>query len=132
MMTLGALALAIAILAGVTILLLKRQLREKYAVLWIVIGIAVLVLAVAPGLLDLLTKALGFQVPANLLFTLAIFLLLAVALHLSWELSRAEEEIRRIAEEAAIAELGIKDLQERLDRLEGRESQRSDEPHAND
>jgi len=132
MMTLGALALAIAILAGVTILLLKRQLREKYAVLWIVIGIAVLVLAVAPGLLDLLTKALGFQVPANLLFTLAIFLLLAVALHLSWELSRAEEEIRRIAEEAAIAELGIKDLQERLDRLEGRESQRSDEPEAND
>lgn len=132
MMTLGALALAIAILAGVTILLLKRQLREKYAVLWIVIGIAVLVLAVAPGLLDLLTKALGFQVPANLLFTLAIFLLLAVALHLSWELSRAEEEIRRIAEEAAIAELGIKDLQERLDRLEGRESQRSDEPDAND
>lgn len=131
-MTLGALALAIAILAGVTILLLKRQLREKYAVLWIVIGIAVLVLAVAPGLLDLLTKALGFQVPANLLFTLAIFLLLAVALHLSWELSRAEEEIRRIAEEAAIAELGIKDLQERLDRLEGRESQRSDEPDAND
>ena len=132
MMTLGALALAIAILVGVTILLLKRQLREKYAVLWIVIGIAVLVLAVAPGLLDLLTKALGFQVPANLLFTLAIFLLLAVALHLSWELSRAEEEIRRIAEEAAIAELGIKDLQERLDRLEGRESQRSDEPEAND
>ena len=131
-MTLGALALAIAILAGVTILLLKRQLREKYAVLWIVIGIAVLVLAVAPGLLDLLTKALGFQVPANLLFTLAIFLLLAVALHLSWELSRAEEEIRRIAEEAAIAELGIKYLQERLDGLEGRESQRSDEPHAND
>ena len=131
-MTLGALALAIAILVGVTILLLKRQLREKYAVLWIVIGIAVLVLAVAPGLLDLLTKALGFQVPANLLFTLAIFLLLAVALHLSWELSRAEEEIRRIAEEAAIAELGIKDLQERLDRLEGRESQRSDEPEAND
>lgn len=132
MMTLGALALAIAILVGVTILLLKRQLREKYAVLWIVIGIAVLVLAVAPGLLDLLTKALGFQVPANLLFTLAIFLLLAVALHLSWELSRAEEEIRRIAEEAAIAELGIKDLQERLDRLEGRESQRSDEPETND
>lgn len=132
MMTLGALGLAIAILVGVTVLLLKRQLREKYAVLWIVIGIAVLVLAVAPGLLDLLTKALGFQVPANLLFTLAIFLLLAVALHLSWELSRAEEEIRRIAEEAAIAELGIKDLQERLDRLEGRKSQRSEEPEANE
>lgn len=131
-MTLGALGLAIAILAGVTILLLKRQLREKYAVLWIVIGIAVLVLAIAPGLLDLLTKALGFQVPANLLFTLAIFLLLAVALHLSWELSRAEEEIRRIAEEAAIAELAIKDLHERLDRLEGRTAQRSEDPETND
>ena len=36
------------------------------------------------------------QVPANLLFSLAIVLLLGVALHLSWELSQAEDEIRRV------------------------------------
>jgi hypothetical protein len=128
MMTFGALALAVAILAGVTVLLLKRQLREKYAVMWLIIGIAVLVLAIAPGLLDVLTAALGFQVPANLLFTLAIFLLLAVALHLSWELTKAEEEIRRVAEEAGIAELAIKEIQERLNLLEGDERQRDADP----
>ena len=65
-----------------------------------------------------LTSALGVQVPANLLFSLAIVLLLGVTLHLSWELSQAEDEIRRVAEESAIARAEIEQLAERVERLE--------------
>ncbi|MFP3607093.1 DUF2304 domain-containing protein, partial [Paraburkholderia sp. SIMBA_053] len=88
MMVTGAIGLAIVILGVVLALLLKRQLREKYAIIWLVIGLAVLLLGIFPQALLFITATLGFQVPANLLFTLAIFLLLAVSLHLSWELSQ--------------------------------------------
>lgn len=118
MMVTGAIGLAIVILGVVLALLLKRQLREKYAIIWLVIGLAVLLLGIFPQALTFLTGALGFQVPANLLFTLAIFLLLAVALHLSWELSRAEEEIRRLAEEAALGRMEQESQAARIARLE--------------
>lgn len=95
-------ALAAVVLVVVIWMLLIRALREKYAVLWIMIGLIILVLSVWPGLLSTVASVVGIALPSNLLFMLAITLLLGVALHLSWELSRAEEEIRRVAEEVAI------------------------------
>src|SRR4051794_32423870 len=100
MIVLFSIALAIAMLGIVIWMLLARKLREKYAIMWLVIGLAVLILGLFPQLLLWLTETLRVQVPANLLFSLAIVLLLGVALHLSWELSQAEDEIRRVAEEA--------------------------------
>lgn len=113
-------ALAILMLVIVVSMLLARRLREKYAVMWLVIGLAVLLLGIFPGLLLWLTDSLGVQVPANLLFSLAIVLLLGVALHLSWELSQAEDEIRKVAEEAAISRAVFEQVQARLTVLEGR------------
>lgn len=86
-------------------LLRSRRLREKYAALWIVVGLAIVLLAVMPGLLKALSQLLGFEVPSNLLFVLAIFLLLGVALHLSLEISRLEDETRVLAENIAILNL---------------------------
>lgn len=120
MIILAGIVLAVLIITIVLWLLLTRRLREKYALMWLIIGVVVLVLGVFPELLLWLTRALGVQVPANLLFALAIVLLVGVALHLSWELSQAEEEIRRTAEEAAIARAEIHSLRDRLDAIEGR------------
>jgi len=111
-------ALAVLIIAVVMWMLLTRRLREKYAVLWLIIGVGVLILGIFPQLLLGLTQALGVQIPANLLFAIAIVLLLGVALHLSWELSQAEDEIRRTAEELAIMRVQIEQLAARLDDAE--------------
>lgn len=120
--------LAVLMLSVVMWLLLTRRLREKYAVLWLVIGIVVLILGLFPQLLLGLTRVLGVQVPANLLFALAIVLLLGVTLHLSWELSQAEDEIRRTAEESAILRAQLDRLQERVDRWDaGRRAEVDDE-----
>ena len=95
-------AFALAVLAIIFVLLLRRKLREKYAVLWLVIGVATLLLAVFPGLLVWLSELLGVQVASNLLFAMSLALLIGVTLHLSWELSTSEDEVRRVAEEIAI------------------------------
>ncbi|KAA9111228.1 DUF2304 domain-containing protein [Microbacterium rhizomatis] len=121
-------ALALVILVIVVWMLLARRLREKYAVMWLLIGFAVLILGVFPQLLLWLTSALGVQVPANLLFALAIVLLLGVSLHLSWELSQAEDEIRRVAEEAAISRAEIERLDARIDEIQARQSPQEHDP----
>jgi hypothetical protein len=114
MIVAAGISFAILVLAIIVVLLLRRQLREKYATLWLVIGISLLVISLFPGLLVGMTRLLGVQVPANLIFAMAIVLLVGVALHLSWELSRAEDEIRRLAEETAILRADLDDVISRL------------------
>lgn len=119
MIVVAGIVLAAVIIAFVMFMLLTRRLREKYAVLWLVIGVVVLVVGVFPGLLTSLSSVLGVQLPSNFIFGAAILLLLGVALHLSWELSQVEDETRRLAEESAI-------LRAEVDAL--RESMRGDDP----
>ncbi len=115
---------ALFILAIIVWMLLSHRLREKYAILWLVIGIAMLVLTIFPNLLFWLSEVLGVQVPANLLFVAALALLIGVTLHQSWELSTGEDETRRVAEEVAILRAEIETLQTELDRRDGRSDER--------
>jgi hypothetical protein len=91
---------------GVLFEMLRRQrLREKYAVIWVVVVGATLTLAIFPGLLTWAADLLGVQVPANLLFFGAIMLLLAISIQLSYEIGRLEERTRTLAEEVALLRL---------------------------
>lgn len=107
---------AVGVALILTRLLRNGRLREKYAAIWILIGTAILVLAAFPGLLVAVSRWFGVQVPSNLLFFLAILLLLAVCLHLSLELSKLEDETRILAEEVAILRLELEAPHSRRDR----------------
>lgn len=110
MIVIAGVVFALAVLGWIVALLLRRRLREKYAFLWLIVGIVILVLALFPELLTGLASLMGVAVPSNLIFALAIALLVGVALHLSWELSLAEDEARRVAEEVAILRADVFDL----------------------
>jgi hypothetical protein len=79
-----------------------RQLRSKYALLWLAIALALVPLAAVPSLLNDIAHGLGFSYAPALLFLLAIGFLFAVVVYLSWELSRMEARIRLLAERMAI------------------------------
>lgn len=106
-----------AILVFILEMLRRRRLREKYALLWIVIGLALLVLAAFPQLLFWAAALLGVQVPSNLLFAMALLLLLCVCLHLSYEQSQSEDELRVLAEEVAILKTRVRELGDSADTL---------------
>lgn len=80
----------------------RGELRAKYAFLWLSVGLTMVVLAISPALLNRVSLALGIFYPPTTLFLAAIILLLLVAVHVSWELSRLEERTRTLAEELAI------------------------------
>ena len=109
-----------ALLMGALVLLLviellrRRQLREKYAALWLGIGCVSVLIAVFPSLLEGVTRLLGFAVPANLLFFGGGLVLVAISMQLSLEIGRLEDKVRRLAEESALLRLGLERLTERL------------------
>ncbi len=98
-------ALILVVLVGALFLLRllrRRQMRGKYTMLWMLVGLAVLVLALAPSLIDRTSRALNIYYAPSTLFLVAIAFLLLVCVYFSWELSRLEERTRVLAEELAI------------------------------
>jgi hypothetical protein len=93
---------AAATLVIIVEVLRRRQLREKYAVLWLALGVGLVVMAIFPGLLVTVGRWFGFVAPSNLLFLVAGLVLLLISVHLSWEVSRLEDETRILAEEVAL------------------------------
>ena len=114
------LVFALVVLLAILELIRRRELREKYAILWFLLGAAMVNLAAFPDLLRWAADQLGIVEAANLLFFVAVLVLFLVIVHLSWELSRLERKTRRLAEEVAILAL------ERQLWIEGKRA--SDEP----
>jgi hypothetical protein len=92
----------LAILGFIVELLRRRQLQEKYAILWLVVSVVMVPVAFFPQLINWIATALGIASGVSLLLFLAVVFLLIVCMHLSWEVSRLEEETRVLAEEIAL------------------------------
>ncbi len=98
-------------------LLRRRQLREKYAVLWVIVGVLVIPFAFFPHLLDTLARGVGVASGVSLVLFLAVVFLLLVCVHLSWEASRLEEETRCLAEEVALIKTKLVERDHAVDAL---------------
>lgn len=89
----------LAVLVVIFELVRRRQLREKYALLWLGVGLLLVPAAFFPRILDRVAVAIGVASGVSLVLFLGILFLLLVAIHLSWEVNRLEEETRALAEE---------------------------------
>lgn len=107
----SALVIAIVMVLAVLQMLRRGKLREKYTVLWLIVGGLTIVLGMFPQLLDWAASLAGIRVPANLLFALAIVLLVGVSLHVSRELTILEDETRILAEEVSILRASVEELE---------------------
>ena len=80
----------------------NQKMKEKYAALWLIVGVIMIVLALFPKLLDSLSRLVGIETPVNLLFLLAIIMLMGISLHLTLAISKITDDMRTLAEEVAI------------------------------
>jgi len=106
---------SLAVLAFMIELLRRRQLQEKYAILWLAVSIVMVPVAFVPTMVDKVAVTFGFASGVSLVLFLGIVFLLLVCMHLSWEVSRLEEETRTLAEDVALLRT------EMLDRFAKRE-----------
>lgn len=98
---------AVATLLVLFELLRRQRLREKYALIWVLVSVGVVLLAVLPETLFGAADLLGVQVPANLLFFMASMLLLLLSIQFSYEIGRLEDRTRTLAEEVALLRLQV-------------------------
>ena len=96
-------------------LLRRKHLREKYAILWVVVAVMTLLVAAFPQVIYWASDLIGVAVPANQLFFVASMVLLGISVHHSYELGRLEDRSRTLAEEVALLRLRIEHGEQRSD-----------------
>lgn len=95
---------ALLMLAVIFELIRSRRLHERYAILWLVTGTIILVLAVWRSALGTLADWVGIAYPPSALFVLASFFILIVLLHYSTVISKLADQNRVLAQRLALLE----------------------------
>ena len=98
-----------------------RRLQERYALLWLLTGIVIFVLAVWRDALRLVAEQLGIAYPPSALFVVGFLFILVVLLHYSTVISELSERNVRLAQEIALVEerLRVHERREQGERAEG-------------
>jgi hypothetical protein len=102
-------AAAVVICGLIFELIRRRHLMERYALLWLLAGVTVLVLALWKGLLSTLAHAAGISYLPSALFAVAFLFVLVMLVHFSMTISRLSDQNTMLAQRLAL-------LQQRLDR----------------
>lgn len=116
-MTLSAFHALLLALVGALLLLIvfvlmrKGLLAIRYGLGWALIGLVAIICAPAIALLEPLASVLGLTVP-GLAIAVAVGFLILVALQLSVTLSGMREQVRALAEFAAVADAHAREAQE--------------------
>jgi hypothetical protein len=102
-------AAAVVICALIFELIRRKHLMERYALLWLLAGMTVLVLALWKGLLSTLAHAAGITYLPSALFAVAFLFVVVMLVHFSMTISRLSDQNTMLAQRLAL-------LQQRLDR----------------
>lgn len=105
----------IIVAVGIAVLIFelirRKHLMERYALLWLLAAVSLLVLAVWQGLLTKLSHAVGIYYPPAALFAVAFLFVLVMLIHFSITISRLSDQNTMLAQRLAL-------LQQRIEQQE--------------
>lgn len=95
---------AILVLAMLLILqqVRKNKLNLRFALLWLVLGVLMLIIDIFPGIITFVASALGLELASNLLFFLGICFTLILVFGLTLKVSKLSDEAKRLTQEVAL------------------------------
>ncbi len=105
---------AAVFLAAILWLLKKGRLTVRYSIIWLMAGGALLLFAVFPYIVLVLRDWLNMEMPVNVVFTLVLAFVLLLLLSLSTIVSGFAEKLKRLAQENALLEKRVRELEQAL------------------
>lgn len=89
----------------------RRRLLERYALLWLLSGIVLLILSSFRGLLEDAADLIGISYPPSALFFIAFGFVLLLLLHFSVAVSRLADQSKVLAQRLALLEKRVRDVE---------------------
>ncbi|MFP3153683.1 DUF2304 domain-containing protein [Lachnospiraceae bacterium ZAX-1] len=108
--------IAVAILIVLIIIcnfIRKNILDLKYALVWFMVGIIILILDLFPGIMEKMAAYLGIQLPINMLFFLGFCFSLLIIFVLTIVISGLSRRVKKLTQEIALLDKKIEELQKK-------------------
>jgi hypothetical protein len=93
---------SVGILALIVQLIRRGRLQERYALLWLATGAALLLFSVWQSLIDLLADLFHVDYAPSLLFLVFLVFVSMIALHLTVVVSKLAERTKRLTQDLAL------------------------------
>ena len=112
--TIAAAVASVGLIAVVLELIRSRRLRERYALLWLLAGVVLLVFAIWRDGANTIAGWVGIRTyPPAVLFAIAALFFFAVLLHYATVISRLADENLTLAQKLALLESRVADMESR-------------------
>ena len=102
------LVIAIFIIGFVLFSIRRGRLKEKYAILWLLVSLISSAAVIFPEPIFKLASNLGFEIPSNFLFATALLVALILIFLLSTDISKKQRQIENLASEIAFIKNKLK------------------------
>lgn len=101
---------AIAAILCIGNLVRIRRLELKYALIWFLVGILLLIFDLFPGLLPVMSQALGITLPINMLTFLGLLFVLMILFSQTIVISNLTRKCQRLTQEVGLLYKKVDDL----------------------
>ena len=102
---------SLIILLSVIFLVRERLIKEKYSLVWLLIGVFVLVMSVFRGLLEGFSALIGVDYAPSAFFALLIAFAYLLLLNLSVSISGLKAQNKAISQEMGLLRLRVEEME---------------------
>ncbi len=99
----------------------KKNMRINYLIFWIIIGIFLFIALLFPDLITIISNVVGFEVPLNMIFSVAIFIVLYLIHELMTLVSKEEKKNTLLIQEVSLLKKRVEKLEKSVDNKENKE-----------
>ena len=110
------LKIALIVITLIYLSLILRKIKNKklqisFSTFWLVSGVLLIIAIATPNLIEYITKTLGFEIPANMLCCITIFVAFYLIFNLTVKLSKEAQKNTSLVQEISL-------LKKRVEKLE--------------
>lgn len=91
----------------------KRNMRIGYLIFWSITGVILIVALLIPNLVENVSNFLGFEMPINMIFSIAIFIILYLVSELTALISKEENKNIMLIQEISILKSRVEELEKK-------------------
>jgi hypothetical protein len=106
--------LGLLVLFFVIASLRRKRLKEQYALLWLLMALALVVAPLFINIIDAVSFAIGIDYPPALMIVIALICFVLIFFQFSVTISRFSEQIKSLTQDLALTRRQVADLEQRL------------------
>lgn len=93
----------------------RNNMRIGYLIFWTITGILLIIALLIPNLVENISGILGFEMPINMIFSVAIFIILYLIFDLTTLISKEENKNTLLIQEISMLKKRVKELEDKND-----------------